>query len=336
MNLEPIDPETAVELYIAEREADTAASTIRSHRARLSHFVRWCDERDIENLNELTGRTLHEYRLWRRNDGDLAKTSLKCQMDTLRVFIRFLGTVDGVHPNLHEKVRSPDLHPGEDVREVMLDSEQAKAVLEYLERYEYASLPHVTLALLWHTMMRLGAARTLDLKDYSPEDQCLAVEHRPETGTPIKKGSQGERLVALSGELCMLLDDWLRDQRPDVTDEHGREPLLATSHGRVCKTTIRRYCYQYTRPCAISRECPHDRDPETCEATNSGQFSKCPSNVSPHAIRRGSITHHLNSDVPETAVGDRANVSQKVLEMHYDQRTEKEKMEQRREYLGNI
>ena len=128
MNLEPIDPETAVELYIAEREADAAASTVRSHRSRLNQFIRWCDERDIENLNELTGRTLHEYRLWRRNDGNLAKASLNCQMDTLRVFVRFLGTIDGVHQDLHEKVRSPDLHPGEDVREVMLDSEQAEAV----------------------------------------------------------------------------------------------------------------------------------------------------------------------------------------------------------------
>jgi hypothetical protein len=44
----------------------------------------------------------------------------------------------------------------------------------------------------------------------------------------------------------------------------------------------------------------------------------------------------LTRDIPETAVGDRANVSQRVLEMHYDQRTEKEKMEQRREHLGNI
>ena len=121
-----------------------------------------------------------------------------------------------------------------------------------------------------------------------------------------------------------------------MTDEHGREPLLATSYGRACKTTIRRYCYQYMRPCVIGQECPHDRDPETCEATNDGEFSKCPSNANLHAIRRGSITNHLNSDVPETAVGDRANVSQRVLEMHYDQRTEKEKMEQRRAYLGNL
>ncbi|WP_121744795.1 site-specific integrase [Natronorubrum halophilum] len=165
MNLEPIDPKTAVELYLAEREAEAAESTIRSHGARLSHFVRWCGERDIDNLNDLTGRKLHEYRLCRRNDGDLKKTTLKTQMDTLRVFVRFLGTIDGVDQDLHEKVRSPDLRPGEGVREVMLDQEQAEAVLDHLERYEYASLPHVTLAFLWHTMIRMGAARSLDVED---------------------------------------------------------------------------------------------------------------------------------------------------------------------------
>ena len=36
------------------------------------------------------------------------------------------------------------------------------------------------------------------------------------------------------------------------------------------------------------------------------------------------------------AVGDRANVSEQVLEKHYDQRSAKEKMEQRREYLDSL
>jgi len=58
-----------------------------------------------------------------------------------------------------------------------------------------------------------------------------------------------------------------------------------------------------------------------------GSESLCPSSVSPHAIRRGAITHHLNSDVPETAVGDRANVSLNVLENHYDQRSKRDRME---------
>jgi hypothetical protein len=58
--------------------------------------------------------------------------------------------------------------------------------------------------------------------------------------------------------------------------------------------------------------------------------------VSPHAIRRGSITHSLNSDMPENATSDRANVSQAVLDQHYDRRTKREKMEQRREYLDDL
>lgn len=36
------------------------------------------------------------------------------------------------------------------------------------------------------------------------------------------------------------------------------------------------------------------------------------------------------------AVGDRAKGSETVLEMHYDSRSEEEKMEQRREYLDDL
>jgi hypothetical protein len=49
-----------------------------------------------------------------------------------------------------------------------------------------------------------------------------------------------------------------------------------------------------------------------------------------------SITHHLKEDVPETAVSGRANVSQRVIEQHYDRRTKREKMEQRRQYLDKL
>lgn len=231
MTLEPIDPETALELYLDQKETEVAVATLRSHRSRLGYFIRWCDDREITNLNELTGRKIHEYRLWRRNNGDLSKVSLKTQMDTLRVFVRWLGTIDAVDPELHVKIQSPDLRPGDNVREVMLDSEDAEAALGYFERYEYASLPHVTMALLWHTMMRMGVAHALDVDDYSSEDQYVAVVHRPDEGTPIKNGTRGERLVGLSGQLCMLLDDWLRDRRPDVTDEHDREPLLRRCRG---------------------------------------------------------------------------------------------------------
>lgn len=336
MSLEPIDPETALELYLTDREAEVSQATLYSHSSRLGHFVRWCDQEGVTNCNDLTGRQLHEYRLWRREEGDLETVTEKTQMDTLRVFVKWLESVDGVEQDLHAKVRSPTLGNGDNVRDVMLEPDRADEILEYLRRFEYASRPHVLLALLWHTMMRVGGAHALDVDDYDPEEQSLRVRHRAESGTPIKNQADGERHVALSDDVCALLDDWIAERRPDASDDAGREPLLATRYGRAHKNTLRADCYRYTRPCVATGECPHDRDPEDCVAMEHDRASECPSSVSPHALRRGGITRALNGDVPMRAVSDRANVSEEVLDQHYDQRTEREKMEQRREYLDNM
>lgn len=86
----------------------------------------------------------------------------------------------------------------------------------------------------------------------------------------------------------------------------------------------------------LRRRCPHGRHPDDCDANEPDNVSQRPSSVSPYAFRRGSITHHLTSDVPETAVSDRANVSKEVLDQHYDQRSKRDEMQQRRKYLDNI
>src|SRR6056297_1143558 len=113
MALEPLRPDEAVELYLEDRKSELAKATQYAHSSRIGHFIRWCDEQGIDNLNELTGRTLHRYRLWRRADGNLAPPSEKSQMDTLRVFIRWCGTIDAVPTDLWSKVVSPSLADGE-------------------------------------------------------------------------------------------------------------------------------------------------------------------------------------------------------------------------------
>lgn len=336
MALEPIEPTNAVELYLADRETELTRSTIKSHKYRLGHFIRWCKNEEITNLNTLTGRQLHEYRQWRRAEGDLSSVSEKTQMDTLRVFIRWLETVDGVESDLHTKVRSPNLSDGEKSRDVMLDAERADRALEYLRKYKYASRQHVVMTLLWHTMMRVGAVHALDVSDYSESEQYLEVCHRPDKGTSIKNGERGERLVALSDEVCTILTDWITDRRPDATDEYGREPLISSELGRVHRSTLRRDCYRYTRPCVFTDECPHNRKISNCDGTQHDQPYECPSSVSPHALRRGSLTHALNSDVPEKVLSDRANLSESVLDEFYDNRSQQERMEQRRKYLDRL
>lgn len=336
MSLEPIAPAAALDLYLADREPEVSQATLYSHRSRLGHFVRWCQAEGIENLNDVTGRRLHEFRLWRRREGDLNTVTEKTQMDTLRVFIRWLESIDGVEQDLSTKVQSPTLDKHENARDVLLSHDRAEAILTYLGKYEYGSIPHVSITLIWHTAMRIGAVHALDLDDYDASEQYVSVHHRPETDTPIKNKEDGERFIALSADVCGVLDDWVADQRSDVTDDYGRRPLITTSTGRIHQTTLRSHVYAWTRPCMIGAGCPHDRDPAVCDATSFDTASECPSSVSPHPIRRGSITHSLNSDVPPRVVADRANVSLDVIDEHYDRRTEKEKMEQRRGFLNNI
>lgn len=335
-DLDPIDPESALQMYLTDREPDVSQNTIYAHRSRLGHFRRWFDQQDLEAIDELTGRHLHQYRLWRREDGDLNRVTEKTQMDTLRVFIRWCEDLGFAARDLHLAVQSPTLEPTDNVRDVMLDADLAQSVLDYLDTYEYATLAHVSLLFLWRCGLRIGALHALDVDDYDADEQALSVEHRPETDTPLKNKADGNRYVALAPETCLVVDDWLESRRPSVTDKNGREPLCASTHGRAHKNHLRKLVYKWTRPCAVTDECPHGRTIDDCEATGENGASKCPSSVSPHAIRRGAITHWLKSDWPTHAVGDRANVSREVLEVHYDQRTERERMEQRRAYLDTI
>lgn len=285
-------------------------------------------------MNNITGRKLHNYKMW-RSEG-IKPITLKTQLDTLRMFLKFCERIEAAPKHVHKRVSSPTITGNGDQRDEILQDEQVDQILSFLEKWEYASLRHVVVYLLWHTGMRSGSARALDVDDYDSEDEYVKIKHRPETGTPLKNKENGERHVNLSHELCDVINDYLDFTHQGVVDESGRTPLLGTSRGRASLSTIRRKVYRITRPCVYTDECPHDRIIEDCEATKRDHESKCPSSVAPHAIRRGAITYHLNSDVPKEIVSDRMNVSDEVIEKHYDARTAGERRNQRSSYLHNI
>jgi len=325
--LDPLEPDRAQELYLKQKEMDASKKTVQSHKYRLNAFVRWCDENDIDNLNDLTGRDLQEYRLWRQDDADLNKITLNQQMSTIRVFIKWCGSMEAVPADLYEKVMIPRVTPEEERSEEMLEAEAAEAIREYLERYHFASIEHTIFVLLWETGMRLGGAHSLDIEDIDIQDKRIELAHRPERGTELKNGGAGERPIAITEGFAEVLRDFIESRRLEITDEYGREPLLTTSHGRMTRTSIRRIVYRITAPCFRNEPCPD---------CTGAKDKKCPEAVSPHPIRRGSITHFLTKDIPTEIVSDRMNVSRDVLDKHYDRRSEEVKLEQRRGYLDNI
>jgi len=140
MSLDPVERDTALEL--ADRENNVIEATIYSHRSRLGHFVRWCAEEGSTNLNELTGWKLHRFRLWRRDEGDLAPATEKTQMNTLRVFIRWVESTDGEPADLHMKIRSPTPTGDDTVRDEMLEDDRAEELLNGVIRSFSASQRH--------------------------------------------------------------------------------------------------------------------------------------------------------------------------------------------------
>jgi len=90
-------------------------------------------EEELTNLNDLTGRRLYEYRLWRKDGGDLNPVSLRTQLSTLHAFVRFCESIDAVESGTREEILLPTLDANDDdddVKDEMLDGERAEKIRE--------------------------------------------------------------------------------------------------------------------------------------------------------------------------------------------------------------
>ena len=336
-DLQPLGPAEAMELYLDHREPELSEKSLENHRYRIRSFVSFCEEEEIENLNSLTGRDLHKFRVWRRNGegerySEVSKMTLYGNLQTLRKFLEFCASIDAVEHGIRERVLIPEVEEEEESKSVHIEAERAKEILDHLERFQYASRTHVIMSLLWHTGMRLGSLRALDVDDFDADARCLDLVHRPDTGTPLKNKQAAERSIAVGEYHTEMLEAYIENNRHEVTDDHGRHPLITSAQGRLTETPIRRVCYRWTQPCKLG-DCPHDKDPQTCEYRDRSKMVGCPSSHSPHGIRRGSITKHLRDGTPRDVVSDRMNVTQEILERHYDETTDRERMELRREFI---
>lgn len=110
-------------------------------------------------------------------------------------------------------------------------------------------------------------------------------------GTRIKNDENSEREITLYEKVPEIIQDYIADKRPAETDEQGQSPLLTKGDQKISPSTLQKISYKWTRPCMVGIDCPHDRDPEDCEAAQkNNSASKCPSSRAPHHIRKGYIT----------------------------------------------
>ncbi|GAA0648924.1 tyrosine-type recombinase/integrase [Salarchaeum japonicum] len=329
MRPEELTPREAWKRYVDRRRPEYTEHSTQTYHYRLKQFVEWCEENGIETVSDLTGWAFENYETARSGD-ELAPITLHNEMKTLRQFVRYLERIEAVDDRLSEKIHVPKVNADEKTNDTKLTTDAARILLNHYRQHERGSRRHALLEVLWNVGCRLGAIRALDARDYYPDDQYLQFRHRPDTGTPLKKKHKGERPVALSDEAADALDHYLNGgNRWDSYDEHGRKPLFASRQGRPSQNTVRVWTYMATLPC-IAVDCPHDRDPDTCQFTERNHASKCPSSRSPHQIRTGSITWQLDAGLPPEVVSVRVNASVETINQHYDKATPRERMERRR------
>lgn len=126
-DLEPLDPEKGVEMYLDHRKLELSKKSIQNHGYRLRRFVEWCEGNELDNLNELTGRKLHEYRYWRAQE--IAKVSLVHELRTLQKVLEFWATIDGVVDGIREQVLIPTVSGDEEPADGMLEHDRAIEIL---------------------------------------------------------------------------------------------------------------------------------------------------------------------------------------------------------------
>jgi site-specific recombinase XerD len=329
-----MEPRKAVENYTETQKHSKAKSTVSNYEYRLERFLEFAEKYEIEEMEQVTGRVVEQYKKDRIDSGEVNPVTLEQQLRTFRQFLRWCESNELVEHGVAEHMLIPGTQKEERVRHNAMNPDRAEEILKHQERFNYASRQHVVFYLLWNTGMRGGSLRALDVDDWHSEKEFLSVRHRPETDTPLKLKEGGERNITITDEeLRDVLDDWIEHNRPPVKSAGGREPLIATSNGRAAKGTIRSDVYRVVQPCRYSNECPHGREINDCEARKHDHMFECPSSIYPHAIRSGAITEHLNDDVPKEIVSERTNVSKDILDEHYDERSLEERRERRKKYL---
>lgn len=297
----------------------------RQYNRKFDHMKDYLtNEVPYSSTSDLTIDDVRRYYNWRKYDSrdaeePYADSTLSDDMYLFREFIRFMEGNQLVPRGYQDVVVIPDVdyQSGEGIDEKLLEPEIAKAAQDYLYKFHYADVEHICFALMCESDPRLSGLEGRDLSDLDFDEGVLSFNHHEET--ELKSNESSEREIKLYGELIDIIQDYLDNKRPEATDPEGRKPLLSKGNGRISDSTIRKIAYKWTRPCALGMECPHDRDPENCEAAQKNNSAyKCPSSRAPHHIRTGYITTQRNNGVSSEAIEQRCDVSPRVQDLHYD------------------
>jgi len=159
-------------------------------------------------------------------------------MYLFREFIQYMIEHRMAPARFEKRIEIPeiDYESGEGVDKKKLDPEIAKAALEYLRKYQYADVEHVSMELMCQSGPRKGGLIGRDVPDFDYEERILQYETQ-ET-TPLKNDEGSEREISLYGETPEIIQDYLENQRPAETDEEGENHCSPKVTGELARQLL--------------------------------------------------------------------------------------------------
>jgi site-specific recombinase XerD len=330
---------TLSDLYerFLSRRQNRSPATRAQYKRTIPSFVDFAKSRGITHPAEVSTGLVDAYvdQLQITHDTDATIVTFT---KNVRTWLRWLSKRNLCEEAVYRILDKDELGLSPNARDEAIPQDEALGILQNLRRRRRGSAKHALTELFWNGGPRIGGVHSTDLSDFDADNNELQFRHRPETGTRLKNGSKedgtvgdGERNIELKDEVVEAIQLYIDTERPDVTDEYGREPLFATQHGRASRSTLRRWVYEATS----CRWSPENLDRPACDGSCDSDSNVCPQSYYPHAIRRGAIVHHLSGGLRPDRASERFDVSVKVIKEHYDPRTKRQRKEDRSEAVRN-
>lgn len=331
-----VPPRQARHQFLETRKSTQKHSTYRAYKFPTRSFVEYLESHGVNSTTDIEGFHIEKWKLKRQSE-EIAPATLKSNIKHIKTFLIWCERSSLAERGIGQDVEVPNISIQDAASQEYITKNVANEIKSYLETYEYATREHATFLLLWETGCRISGAIALDLSDLRPGEQIVEFVDRKQAGTALKNGKTGERNVTITEDLLRVLTDYIKMHRHDVKDDYNRSPLFTTPCGRASRQRHYKNVVAFSRPCVYAEGCPEGRDVPACEAA---QYKKkapsCPVNTSPHPIRRGSITNHLNIGWPKDKVSDRCDVGVDILDKHYNEQTKEDERKQRLKYVENF
>lgn len=312
--------------YLTRRQ-NRSPDTIAQYKRTLPPFIRYLGNNRILYPSALTTDIVDGYVDTLFDEYDTDATILTYTKNA-RTWLKWLNKRGLCTESLYRILDKEELGLSPQARDEALPATEASYILQQLRQQRCGSAVTALMELLWNCGPRIGGIHSLDVSDVNLEHNDLYLRHRPDFGTRLKNGEEGddtpgdgERDIIISDRAAKAIRLYLQTEHPNITDSYGRKPLFATGNGRASRSTLRRWVYEATS-CRWLHDGPVD---VTCDGSCDPDSNVCPHSYYPHAVRRGAIVAHLSGGLRPDRASGRFDVSTSVIKRHYDPRVKEQR-----------